>query len=148
MSKMILSQLKPIPGSRKKRKRIGRGEASGRGGTSGKGHKGQNSRSGGGVGPGFEGGQMPLQRRIPKRGFSNIFRQEYQIINLSSLAKLKAGEVTVDSLVKAGLIKNNKQKVKLLGNGELKVALNIKVNACSKTAADKVTKAGGKVEVI
>ncbi len=146
---MILNELRPVPGSRKKRKRIGRGEASGRGGTAGKGHKGQRARSGGTKGPGFEGGQMPLQRRIPKRGFTNIFRTEYQEVNVSRLNAFDAGtEVTPELLRERRIIRKKNVKVKILGKGELKAALTVKAHAFSKSAEEKIKSAGGKVEVI
>lgn len=145
---MKLHELKPAKGSKKKRKIIGRGAGSGRGKTSGKGHKGQNSRSGGGVRRGFEGGQMPLARRLPKFGFTNIFRQEYEIVNIGDLARLGLeGEVTPDTLVEKGLIRA-KRKLKVLGNGEVEKALTVKASKFSKTAVEKIEKAGGSTQVI
>src|SRR5947207_3482490 len=121
---MRLSDLRPAAGATKKRKRIGRGPGSGHGKTSGKGHKGQKARSGGGVRPGFEGGQNPLFRRLPKRGFTNIFRREYAIVNLEVLNNFAAGtEVTPEVLVQSGIVKNPKSGIKILGNGELTVQL-------------------------
>lgn len=146
---MELHNLKPAPGSRQKTKRVGRGIGSGLGKTSGRGHKGQNARSGGGVRPGFEGGQMPLQQRVPKRGFTNIFRKEYVEINLSHLNKFDNGtEVTTELLKEKGIIKSLKDGVKVLGNGNLEKALTVKVQAFSKSAAEKIAAAGGKAEVI
>lgn len=146
---MKLHELKPAQGSTKTRKRVGRGSGSGLGNTAGRGHKGQNSRSGGGVRPGFEGGQMPMTRRLPKRGFHNKFGKEYTVVNLSDLEERfeKGSEVTIESLFAAGLIKKVQDGVKVLGNGELTKALIVKVQKVSKTAADKITAAGGKVEV-
>jgi len=144
-----LHELKPVQGSTKTRKRVGRGSGSGLGNTAGRGHKGQNSRSGGGVRPGFEGGQMPMTRRLPKRGFHNKFGKEYTVVNLSDLEQRfeKGSEVTIESLFAVGLIKKVQDGVKVLGNGELTKALTVKVQKVSKTAADKITAAGGKVEV-
>jgi len=144
---MKLNELKPFKGARKKRKRIGRGVGSGRGGTAGKGTKGQNSRSGGGVNLGFEGGQMPLHRRIPKRGFTNIFKKQYEIINIKDLTSFQAGEtVDRDTLLKRGLIKKARA-VKLLGEGDISYPLSIKVEKISQVAEEKITSAGGKVEI-
>lgn len=146
---MKLHELKPAQGATKTRKRVGRGNGSGLGNTAGRGHKGQNSRSGGGVRPGFEGGQMPMTRRLPKRGFHNKFGKEYTVINLSDLeARFEQGaEVTIEALFEVGLIKKVQDGVKVLGDGELTKALTIKVTKVSKTAAEKITAAGGKVEV-
>lgn len=146
---MNLSELKSPAGSNKNKKRVGRGIGSGHGKTSTRGHKGQKARSGGGTRPGFEGGQMPLQRRIPKRGFNNIFRKEYVIINVKDLNRFEDGtEVTPEVLLQAGLIKSLKEKVKILGDGELEKKLVLKVNKVSQQAQEKVTAKGGKVEVI
>ena len=147
---MKLNELKPPAGAKKARKRIGRGQASGTGGTSGKGHKGQNSRSGGGVRPGFEGGQMPLQRRLPKRGFSNYpFGKTIAEVNLRDLARFEAGTVVdAQALAEAGLIKGSFDAIKLLGQGELKVALTVKVDQISAGAKTKVEAAGGTVELV
>lgn len=146
---MKLNELSPAPGSRRNKKRIGRGQGSGQGGTAGKGHKGQNSRSGGGVRPGFEGGQMPLQRRLPKRGFNNIFAAKVAEINLRDLARFAAGSVVdAQALAEAGLIKGAFDAVKLLGQGELTAALTIKVDRISAGAKAKVEAAGGTVELI
>jgi large subunit ribosomal protein L15 len=146
---MQLHDLSPAPGSRKNRKRVGRGRASGQGTTSGRGNKGQGSRAGGTKGPGFEGGQMPLQRRIPKLpGFKNRFRKEYVPINVGRLeAAFAAGDIVdVAALVDKGLVKSVKVAVKVLGDGELTKALTVKVDKVSASAADKIAAAGGKVE--
>ena len=145
---MELHDLKPPKGSRKKRKRVGRGPGSGMGKTSGRGHKGQLSRSGAGKRVGYEGGQMPLSRRVPKFGFSNIFKKEFQILNVSDLNKLDAGEITGEILKNAGLVKNTEIPIKILGNGEVEKAFTIKANAFSKTAVSKIEAAGGKAEVV
>ena len=145
---MKLNELKPPAGSRKDRKRIGRGQGSGHGGTSGKGHKGQNSRSGGGVRVGFEGGQMPLQRRLPKRGFTNVFAAKVVEVNLRDLNRFEAGSVVdAQTLAEAGLIKGAFDYIKLLGQGELDRALTIKVDRTSAGAKAKVEAAGGTVEL-
>jgi large subunit ribosomal protein L15 len=146
---MKLHELKPAPGSKKKAKRVGRGMSSGHGKTAGKGHKGQKSRSGGGVRPGFEGGQMPLQRRIPKRGFTNIFKKEYSIVNLERLNMFDEGSVvTPELLAQAGIIKKPGERVKVLGDGEVGKSLTVKAHKFSKTAAERIEAAGGKAEVI
>ncbi|TNJ62197.1 50S ribosomal protein L15 [Paenibacillus hemerocallicola] len=146
---MKLHELSPAPGSKKTRNRVGRGIGSGNGKTSGKGHKGQNARSGGGVRPGFEGGQNPLYRRLPKRGFNNRFRTEYAIVNLSDLNQFSAGtEVTPELLLQTGVVKNPKDGIKILGNGELAVQLTVKANKFSQSAVEKIQAAGGKTEVI
>lgn len=146
---MRLEELKPAAGATKKTKRVGRGYGSGSGKTSGKGHKGQKARSGGVKGAGFEGGQMPLQRRIPKRGFTNIFRKEFSIINLQDLEALAGPDaVTPEMLMQKGLIKNMKNGVKVLGMGELKAKLTVRAHKFSKVAVEKIQAAGGKVEVI
>ena len=147
---MKLHELSPAAGSTKARKRIGRGAGSGQGKTAGKGHKGQKARAGRGMRPGFEGGQMPLQRRLPKRGFNNIFRTEMAIVNVAALDKaFEAGEtVTVDALVKKGLVKKVLDGVKVLGNGELTKALTVQANAFSETAKQKIEALGGQAEVI
>ncbi len=146
---MKLHELSPAPGSKKERKRIGRGPASGQGKTAGKGHKGQKARSGKGMRAGFEGGQMPLQRRVPKRGFVNIFGKEYAIVNISALEAFKAGDV-VDTalLMQRGIIKKPLDGVKILGKGELTKKLTVKVHAFSESAKQKIESAGGKAEVI
>jgi large subunit ribosomal protein L15 len=146
---MDLSNLKPAIGSTKNRKRIGRGPGSGTGKTSGKGHKGQNARSGGGVKPGFEGGQMPLQRRLPKRGFFSMNKKVYALVNLQDLANFEAGSVVdLEVLTKTGLVGAVKDGVKILGTGELTIALTIKAHKFSKSAVAKIEAAGGTVEVI
>lgn len=146
---MKLNELSPAKGSRKAPKRLGRGVASGTGKTAGRGTKGYNSRSGGGVRPGYEGGQMPLQRRLPKRGFTNIFKKNIAVINIRDLAKFdKESVVDTDALVQAGLVKGKRDGVKLLGQGEIKYSLNVKVNQISKSARQKIEAAGGKVEVL
>ena len=146
---MKLSELRPAPGARRKATRKGQGIGSGLGKTSGKGHKGHNARSGGGVRPGFEGGQMPMQRRFPKRGFTNIFRKNIVAINLDQLNVFEPGtEVTPEVLLTAGLIKKTGDGVKILGDGIMEKALTVKVHAFSKSAVEKITAAGGKAEVI
>jgi large subunit ribosomal protein L15 len=144
---MRLEELKPSPGSRKKAKRVGRGPGSGSGKTAGKGHKGQKARSGGVKGPGFEGGQMPLQRRLPKRGFTNIFRKEYAVVNLRDLAAM-SGSITPETMMEQGLVKNPKDGIKVLGVGELKSGITVRAHKFSKSAVDKIQAAGGKAEVI
>ena len=146
---MKLHELSPAPGSVKDVKRIGRGHGSGQGKTAGKGHKGQKARSGGGVRPGFEGGQTTLARRIPKRGFNNIFRTEYATVNVSDLEKFVDGTVVDAELLKAsGLIKKELDGVKILGNGELTKNLTVKAAKFTAAAKEKIEKAGGKAEVI
>ncbi len=145
---MKLSDLSPAAGSCKKRKRVGRGTGSGHGKTSCRGHKGQKSRSGGGTKPGFEGGQMPLQRRLPKRGFTNIFQKEFAIVNLDVLNTLSENEITPELLVKEGIVKKVLDGVKILGNGEITKPLTIKAHAFSASALAKIEKAQGKAEVI
>ncbi|HBC95784.1 MAG TPA: 50S ribosomal protein L15 [Clostridium sp.] len=146
---MKLHELKPAEGSRKSRKRIGRGTGSGFGRNAGKGEKGQKARSGGGVRIGFEGGQMPLYRRLPKRGFTNIFAKEYFELNVDRLNMFEDGtEVTPELLLKRRVIKRSKDGLKILGNGDLKKKLTVKAAKFTKTAAKKIEAAGGKVEVI
>lgn len=147
---MKLNELKPSEGSKRSVKRIGRGPASGQGKTAGKGHKGQKARSGYSRRFGFEGGQMPLQRRLPKRGFNNIFAKEIVTVNVSDLeAKFEDGaDVDAAALINAGLIKKEKDGVKVLGNGDLSKKLNVKANAYSKAAKEKIEAAGGKAEVV
>ncbi len=146
---MKLHELSPAPGSRKTRTRRGRGLGSGLGKTAGRGMKGQNSRSGGGVRTGFEGGQMPLYRRLPKRGFKNIFAKQFAEVNISMLNRFDDG-ATVDpvALVEIGILKNVLDGVRILGDGELTKKLTVKANGFTKTAESKITAAGGKVEVI
>lgn len=146
---MKLNELKPAYGAVKKRKRLGRGDSSGHGGTSCKGHKGQKSRSGGYHKAGFEGGQMPLQRRLPKYGFTNIFRKEFAIVNLDQLDEFSANsEVTYEVLLDKGLVSKSKDGIKVLGRGELKIPLKFKINKCSESARKKIEAVGGTVEVI
>lgn len=147
---MKLHTLYQPEGAVKERKRVGRGVATGNGKTAGKGHKGQNARSGGGVRPGFEGGQLPLFRRLPKRGFSNApFKIEYATINVSDLDKFEDGAVVTPELLKEmGVLKQQLDGVKILGNGELTKKITVKANRFSKTAVEKIEKMGGKAEVI
>ena len=142
---MKLHELKPAEGSRKQRNRVGRGIGSGNGKTAGKGHKGQNARSGGGVRPGFEGGQMPLYRRLPKRGFTNIFAKQYVTINVEVLEKFENGtEVTAETLKEAGIISKVLDGVKILGRVEITKSLNVKVSGFKASDKEKIEKAGGK----
>jgi len=144
---MELNSLSPAPGSTKNRKRIGRGIGSGHGKTATKGHKGQKARSGGSVKPGFEGGQMPLQRRLPKRGFRPLSRAEFVVINLSQLDVFEAGSVVDrDAMDEKGLLKKSSLPVKVLANGELTKALKVKANKFSKAAAEKIAAVGGSIE--
>ena len=147
---MRLHDLKPAEGSRKKKKRVGRGTGSGLGTTAGRGMNGQNSRSGGGVRPGFEGGQMPLFRRLPKRGFTNArFKKQWTILNVTDLNVFEdKTDVTPEILLEKGLIKSLKFGIKILGDGELNKTLNIKANKFTQSAIKKIEAAGGKVEVI
>ena len=146
---MDLSNLQPAPGSHRNRKRIGRGHGSGTGKTAGKGHKGQKARAGGSIKPGFEGGQMPLQRRLPKRGFNPLTHKEYALVNLRDLELFEAGSVVdVETLGKAGLIGQLKDGVKILGDGELTKSLTVKAHKFSKSAQEKIAAAGGTVEVL
>jgi len=146
---MRIHDVRPAPGSKKRKKRAGRGISSGLGKTAGRGHKGQKARSGGGKGPGFEGGQTPLQRRLPKRGFNNVFKKDYAEVKLEDLNRFSEGTtVTPELLFEEGLIKHADDAVKLLGNGELERALTVKAHAFTRSAAGKVEAAGGKTEVI
>ena len=146
---MKLHELKPAPGSTTAAKRLGRGIGSGLGKTSGKGHKGQKARSGGGKGPGFEGGQMPLYRRLPKHGFTNIFRKEFATINLSDLERFEDGAVVnLDALKAAGLVKQVKDGVKVLGSGELTKKLTVQVERFTASAKEKIQALGGKAEEV
>lgn len=146
---MKLHELKPAVGAKKAPKRVGRGTGSGLGRNAGKGEKGQKARSGGGVRPGFEGGQMPLYRRLPKRGFTNIFAKEYAEINVERLNIFEDGtEVTPELLLQNGIVKKAKDGVKVLGNGELQKKITVKAAKFTKAAAEKIEAAGGKVEVI
>ena len=144
---MNLSNIRAPKQASENKKRVGRGMGSGMGKTSTRGHKGQRSRSGSRILRGFEGGQMPLHRRMPKRGFTNIFRQEYAIVNLDRLAALGESNVTLEVLHKAGLARK-KDRVKILGDGELSAAVTVQAHKFSKSAQEKITKAGGKAEVI
>ncbi len=146
---MKLNELSPSDRSRRPRKRLGRGVGSGTGKTAGRGSKGHNSRSGGGVRPGFEGGQMPIHRRLPKRGFTNIFKKHFVVINLRDLSRFEENTVIDEAeLIRSGLVKGKREGIKLLGHGEIKHPLTIKVNKASKTATQKIEAAGGKVEVV
>jgi large subunit ribosomal protein L15 len=145
---MKLSELKPADGAKSQRKRVGRGKGSGLGKTAGKGHKGLRARSGGGTKPGYEGGQMPMQRRLPKRGFTNIFRKVWAVVNVKDLNRFDAGSVVdLDALRVVGLVKGKVDGVKLLADGDITRKLTVKVDRASKAAVDKVNAAGGTVEV-
>jgi large subunit ribosomal protein L15 len=146
---MKLNELSPASGSHKNKKRLGRGVGSGTGKTAGRGTKGHNSRSGGGVRPGFEGGQMPIHRRLPKRGFANIFRKKIIEVNIRDLSRFESGS-TVDeaALIRMGLVKGKRDGIKLLGLGEINYPLKIKINRVSKNAREKIESAGGSIEVI
>ena len=147
---MKLHELSPAVGSTKERKRIGRGAGSGQGKTAGKGHKGQKARAGRGIRPGFEGGQMPLQRRLPKRGFNNIFRKEIAIVNVADIdaAVDNGAVVTIDALIEKGLVKKELDGVKVLGHGEMSKSLTVQVNAYSASAKEKIEEAGGRAEEV
>jgi len=146
---MKLHELKPAEGARRSRKRIGRGIGSGTGKTSGKGHKGQKARSGGGVRLGFEGGQLPLFQRLPKRGFTNINRKEYAIVNLETLNRFEEGtEVTPELLIETGIVSNEKSGIKILGNGTLEKKITVKAHKFSASAKEAIEKAGGQAEVV
>jgi len=146
--KADLAHLAPAPGSRRKPKRIGRGPGSGHGKTATRGNKGQNSRSGSTAQYfGFEGGQMPLHRRLPKRGFTNIFKKEFAIVNVGDLGRFD-GEVTLAGLIEAGMVRKNGTRLKILGGGELKKALTVKAHQFSTSAAEKIAAAGGRTELI
>ncbi|MFN3479536.1 MAG: 50S ribosomal protein L15 [Thermodesulfovibrionales bacterium] len=146
---MRLEDLKPASGSKKEKKRVGRGPGSGHGKTACKGHKGQKARSGGAKGAGFEGGQMPLQRRLPKRGFKNYpFKKEYSIINLKDLSMLTEDLITPEVLQKSGIVKDLKDGLKVLGEGEINRPITVRANAFSQSALNKITAAGGRAEVI
>ncbi|MFJ7935160.1 50S ribosomal protein L15 [Sporosarcina sp. NPDC096371] len=146
---MKLHDMKPAEGARRKRKRVGRGTGSGHGKTSGRGHDGQNSRSGGGVRLGFEGGQIPLFQRLPKRGFTNINRKEYAIVNLETLNRFDAGtEVTPELLIESGIVSNAKSGIKILGNGTLDKKITVKAHKFSASAKEAIEKAGGQTEVV
>jgi large subunit ribosomal protein L15 len=146
---MKLHELKPAEGSRSSRKRIGRGIGSGTGKTAGKGHKGQNARSGGGVRPGFEGGQNPLFRRLPKRGFTNINRKDYAVVNLDVLNRFDEGtEITPALLIESGVVSNERSGIKILGNGSLEKKLTVKAHKFSGSAKEAIEAAGGQTEVV
>ena len=146
---MKLHELRAVPGAKKAPKRKGRGTATGQGKTAGRGMNGQNSRSGGGTRPGFEGGQMPLYRRIPKRGFTNIWGTEYAVLNVADLNRFEAGTVVTPELLKeAGIVKQMKDGIKILGDGELEKNVTVQAHKFSKTAIEKIEAAGGKAEVI
>lgn len=146
---MKCNQLKPAKGATKKRKRVGRGPGSGHGKTACRGHKGSNSRSGGGVPPGFEGGQMPLKRRLPKRGFHNIFKRRFATINIRDLKRFEKGSVVdIQALTTSGLVKKPSAGIKVLGEGSIKYPLTLKVHSYSKAAKEKIEAAGGKVEIV
>jgi len=145
---MKLNELLPPDGSRGTRKRVGRGVGSGHGKTAGRGTKGHNSRSGGGVRPGFEGGQMPIHRRLPKGGFTNIFKKKIAVINIRDLARFESGSIVDEAaLIRGGLVKGRRDGIKLLGQGEIKIPLTIKVDGVSKNAREKIVAAGGNIEV-
>jgi len=146
---MKLHELSPPKGAKKARKRVGRGVGSGQGKTAGRGSKGQKSRSGGGVRVGFEGGQMPIQRRLPKRGFTNIFRKQWAVVNVRDLTRFEAGSVVdARAMVDAGLVRSSRLGVKLLAQGEISHPLTVKVGRCSKAAREKIQAAGGIIEVV
>ena len=146
---MRLHELKAVPGATRAPKRKGRGTATGQGKTAGRGMNGQNSRSGGGVRPGFEGGQMPLYRRIPKRGFTNIWRKEYEIVNVETLNRFDNGtEVTPELLIAEGIVKQVKDGIKILGNGKLEKNLTVQAQKFTKSALEKIEAAGGKAQGI
>lgn len=145
---MRLNELKPAPGARQERKRVGRGIGSGTGKTSTRGHKGQWARSGGGKGPQFEGGQTPLVRRLPKRGFNNVFREAFEVVNVGELERFAPETVVTAELLRQERLVRRPGRIKVLGEGELTKALTVQVDAVSKSAAEKIAQAGGKVEVI
>lgn len=146
---MDLSNLHPAPGARRARKRVGRGPGSGLGKTSGRGHKGFNSRSGGGTAPGYEGGQMPLQRRLPKRGFHNPFRRRYEVVNLASLNRFESDTVVdLDLLSRAGLAPRGAERIKILAEGKLERKLTVRAHAASKAARAAIEEQGGRFEVV
>jgi large subunit ribosomal protein L15 len=146
---MKLNELSPAKGASKNRKRLGRGVASGQGKTAGRGSKGQNARSGGGARPGYEGGQMPIHRRLPKRGFTNIFKKDIAIINVRDLDRFEAGSVVDEAaLVSKGLVKGVRDGIKLLGQGDISHALTIKIHQASNAAKQKIEAAGGTIEVV
>jgi large subunit ribosomal protein L15 len=145
---MKLNELSPAPGSRKKRKRVGRGVGSGSGKTAGRGTKGLKSRSGGNVRAGYEGGQMPIQRRLPKGGFTNLFKKKFVAVNVRDLSKFESGSIVDEAaLVRQGLVKGKRDGIKLLGHGEIAIPLTVKVDRASNSARAKIESAGGKIEV-
>ena len=145
---MKLNEIRPAKGAVRKKRRVACGPGSGRGKTAGRGHKGQNSRSGGGTPPWFEGGQMPLQRRVPKRGFTNIFKKSYQVVNVGDLNVFdKGAKINRGVLIEKGLVKKANMRVKILGQGELKVALEIEADAASSTAVKAIMDAGGSISI-
>lgn len=146
---MRLNELSPEQGAQKKKKRVGRGVASGAGKTAGRGSKGQNARSGGGVRPGYEGGQMPIHRRLPKRGFKNHFKKVFAIVNVQDLNRFEAEDVIDEvAFIKSGLIKGARDGIKLLGKGEIQIPVTVQINKVSESARQKIEAAGGKIEVI
>ncbi|WP_144463326.1 50S ribosomal protein L15 [Siminovitchia fortis] len=146
---MKLHELKPAEGARKERNRVGRGIGSGNGKTAGRGHKGQNARSGGGVRPGFEGGQTPLFQRLPKRGFTNINRKDYAVVNLDALNRFEDGtEVTPELLIETGVVRNEKSGIKILAKGNIEKKLTVKANKFSSAAKEAIEAAGGSTEVV
>ena len=146
---LSINTLKPAPGANRKNKRVGRGMGSGHGKTATRGYNGQHSRAGSSMRPGFEGGQMPLYRRLPKRGFNNIFRKEYVVVNLEKLASFEAGaKIDLVMLRDNGIIKNLNEDVKILGTGEIEKAIHVRAHKFSKSAVEKINKAGGSTEVI
>jgi large subunit ribosomal protein L15 len=146
---LSINTLKPAPGANRKSKRVGRGIGSGHGKTATRGYNGQMSRAGARMRPGFEGGQMPLHRRLPKRGFTHIFRKDYVAVNLEKLAEFEAGaQVTPEVLKSAGIVKNLRDGIKILGDGELKNAIHVRAHKFSKSAVEKIQKVGGDIEVI
>ncbi len=146
---LTLNKLSPAPGANRKPKRVGRGMGGGHGKTATRGYNGQKSRSGASIRPGFEGGQMPLHRRLPKRGFRNLFRKEYAVVNIERLAQFEAGsQVDPDAFQAEGIVKDLKDGIKILGTGELKQALHVRAHKFSKSASEKIQKAGGTVEII
>jgi len=146
---MRLNDLAPEKGQKKNRKRVGRGVASGNGKTAGRGSKGQNARSGGGVRPGYEGGQMPIHRRLPKRGFKNPFKKLFAIVNVQDLNRFEADSVVDEvAFIQSGLVKGDRDGIKILGNGDLQVPVTVRVNGVSASARQKIEAAGGKIEVI
>lgn len=146
---MMLNELAPDKGQKKNRKRVGRGVGSGSGKTAGRGSKGQNARSGGGVRPGYEGGQMPIHRRLPKRGFKNHFKKLFAIVNVQDLNRFEAQAVVDEvAFIKSGLVKGDRDGIKLLGKGEVAIPLTVRINKISESARQKIEAAGGKIEVV